>query len=80
MERDINYFPIVTLADSIPFSTNIYESSKGSKLHIIDTIRIIVIIVIAISIPIRIVILLFFIFNKNISIKNIQIQIKELLT
>lgn len=50
----MNNNPVITLADSISFVTNVYETSSGAALQGIDVIRMILLFVLFLTIPIRI--------------------------
>lgn len=54
-QRDIDYKPMITFADAIPFTTNIYEGSAGKSLESVDIIRIILIFILLIAPPFRMI-------------------------
>jgi hypothetical protein len=55
VQKDANGFPRITIADSIPFLTNMYETSKGKSIKSLDFLRIIFYILLLSSIPLRII-------------------------
>lgn len=54
VQRDINQNPIITVADCIPFITNVYETPSGQEAYGADIFRIILLFLLLTSIPIRI--------------------------
>jgi len=55
VQRNANGFPTITIAESIPFLTNMYETSKGKSIKSLDFLRIIFYILLTSSIPFRII-------------------------
>lgn len=53
-QRDINYAPILTLADSVPFITNVYETASAGMILNTDLLRCGLFLVLLCTIPIRI--------------------------
>jgi hypothetical protein len=53
-QRDINYIPILTLADTVPFVTNVYETTSGLLIMNVDLLRGGLCALLLLTIPIRI--------------------------
>jgi hypothetical protein len=55
VQRDVNQLPTFTIADSIPFITNVYEKQAEKSLQGADVIRIILLFFLLTTIPIRMI-------------------------